>query len=121
MSRITNKHKQAKASDFDCTKNPASDIKKMANRLIRREPVESDFVRTHSQTDNKANRKKPGNCPVCKSSLDKNSKDTRYLRVCGNCKSRYDKGLKCSRCSTNRIWSGPKGAFCKGCGNEYET
>ena len=119
MSRITNKHKQAKSSDFDCIKNPTSFIKKISNRLIRRESIENNFVKAHSKTDSKANRKKSGNCPVCTSNLDKNSKGTRYLRECSNCKSRYDKDIKCGRCNTNRVWSGPKGAFCKGCGNEY--
>jgi len=118
MSRLTNKHKQAKSSDFDCVKHPTSFIKKTSNRLLRREPIESKLVKGHSKIDSKASRKKSGNCPVCSSSLDKNSKGTRYRRECVSCKSRYDKELKCGRCATNRVWSGPKGMFCKGCGNE---
>ena len=120
MSRLNNKHKQAKSSDFDCIKNPSSFIKKTSNRLLRREAIEDELVKGYSKTDNKGVRKKSGSCPVCTSKLDKNSKGTRYRRECDNCKSRYDKDLKCSRCATNHVWSGPVGAFCKGCGNEYE-
>jgi hypothetical protein len=120
MSRLTNKHKQAKSSDFDCVKHPSSFIKKASNRMLRRESINDELVKSYSKIDGRGNRKKSGFCPICMNSLEKNSKGTRYRRECSECKGRYDKELRCGRCATNRVWSGPNGAYCKGCGNKHE-
>lgn len=66
--------------------------------------------------DSKARRKKPGLCPVCLKRLAKNARGTRYERRCKNCRASFQKALKCLDCGTHRVWQGPEGTACKGCG-----
>ena len=66
--------------------------------------------------DDKARRKKPGLCPVCLARLAKNARGTRYERRCLNCRATFQKTHKCLDCGTSRVWQGPEGTACKGCG-----
>lgn len=66
--------------------------------------------------DDKARRKKPELCPVCLAKLAKNARGTRYERRCLNCRASFQKLLKCLDCGTSRVWQGPEGTACKGCG-----
>ena len=72
-----------------------------------------------SKNDSRADRKDPRHCPVCISKLKRIDKGTRYERQCSNCHATFAKELKCSYCGTNRVWRGPKGIYCHGCGKEY--
>lgn len=66
--------------------------------------------------DDKARRKKPGHCPVCLAKLVKNARGSRYERRCLGCRASFQKLLKCLDCGTSRVWQGPEGIACKGCG-----
>ncbi|MDJ0946842.1 MAG: hypothetical protein QNJ30_25620 [Kiloniellales bacterium] len=68
--------------------------------------------------DDKARRKKPGLCPVCLAKLEKNARGTRFERRCLNCRATFQKMLKCLDCGTSRVWQGPEGTVCKGCGRK---
>lgn len=68
--------------------------------------------------DDKARRKKPGLCPVCLGKLVKNARGTRYERRCLKCRATLQKTLKCLDCGTKRVWQGPEGRACKGCGRK---
>ncbi len=72
-----------------------------------------------SKNDSRADRKNHRHCPVCKAKLKKIAKGTRYGRQCSNCHATLAKEFKCYHCGTNRVWRGPEGLFCHGCGKEY--
>ena len=51
-----------------------------------------------------------------RSLLAKNARGTRYERRCLKCRANFQKLLKCLDCGTARVWQGPEGTACKGCG-----
>lgn len=72
-----------------------------------------------SKKDSRAVRKNHRHCPVCKAKLKKIGKGTRYERQCSSCNATLAQELHCSHCGTYRVWRGPKGIYCHGCGKEY--
>lgn len=118
--RITNRHKQAKASDSG---EPTSAFfKKKATRALRRDPLKTELDsqiernRSVGSIDHRASRKRSGRCPVCTAALAKNAKGTRYEYRCGECHAVFQRELRCLSCGTNRVWAGSLGRWCKGCG-----
>ena len=63
-------------------------------------------------------RKIKDRCPACLQRLPRISSGTRKMRHCDSCGSTYRPDRSCPSCSTNRVWSGPLGDFCHGCGRE---
>jgi len=121
-SRVNNKAKQVKASDQTVRKQGLF-LKRRANRLLRRDgmPTDEGESKHHpisSKTDRFSLRKRSGRCPVCIERLKKNSRGTRYERCCRNCNAVLQADSRCNRCGTHRIWRGPQGVRCKGCGQE---
>lgn len=57
-------------------------------------------------------------CPACTARLLRTAAGTRKKRQCQVCGSTHRPNRECTSCSTNRVWSGPLGDFCKGCGAE---
>ena len=64
-------------------------------------------------------RKNTRKCPVCTKNLHKIGKGTRYENRCSNCNAVLAKELICTYCNTNRVWRGPEGIYCHGCGKQY--
>ena len=83
------------------------------------EILKEEIPNYKSKYDKHWSRKRSGNCPVCLSRLKKNYKKTRYERKCNKCGAVLQKNIKCPFCSTNRVWMGREGNYCKGCGNKY--
>ena len=48
----------------------------------------------------------------------KTARGARYERRCLSCCATFQKTLKCLDCGTNRVWQGPEGTACKGCGRK---
>ena len=89
-------------------------------RNISQAQIESEEIPKHiSKTDKLTPRKDPRRCPVCTAKLNKIRKGTRYQNKCNFCKAVLAKELKCRHCNTNRVWRGPKGVYCHGCGHNY--
>lgn len=88
----------------------------MNNREL--ENFEENEVPKHkSKTDKLALHKDPKRCPVCAAKLEKIGKGTRRKNQCMTCKAVLAKEIMCQRCGTNRVWRGPKGMRCHGCGH----
>jgi hypothetical protein len=115
---ITNRDKQAKASDFDCLKHPGRFLKTKASRMLRRDHVEaeSDARPWPSRIDSRRQIKRSGVCPLCLERLKKNARGTRYERCCQACRAQWQPDLKCLHCSGEAIWSGAGRSICKRCG-----
>ena len=73
----------------------------------------------HKSKSASRSEKKHNHCPVCKNKLKRIAKGTRHENQCSNCHATLAKELTCKHCSTNRVWRGPKGMFCQGCGKKY--
>ena len=116
MSRlITNRDKQKGASDQTVRKQ-GKFLKHLANRRIRRAPLEVARVRPSPGRDPLSIRKRSGRCRVCLAMLRKNAKRTRYECSCGECGASLQPKPRCRSCGTARVWVGPLGSRCKGCG-----
>ena len=72
-----------------------------------------------AKNDKLATRKSVRRCPVFISKRRKIGKGTRYQNKCVYCKAVLAKELKCRHCHTSRVWRGPEGSFCNGCGREH--
>jgi len=123
---ITTKTKKAYSLD-SWAKHPRKFVKQDANRRIRRlgaikstDLVEEEIPKYSSSTNKFVLRKRNGICPVCLGHLRKNSKGTRYQRICENCNAVYNFDIRCPSCNTYRVWSGKLGRWCKGCGHEVK-
>ncbi len=119
MVDVNNKNKQEKASDFDRIKHPGKFLKSLSNRKIRREPVEDGPVRHDSKLDRLSPYKRPGHCPVCQEKLKVDGRSVSTKTACQHCKSYLRSRLRCRSCGTKRVWAGPNGARCRGCGNIF--
>lgn len=115
VNLITNRHKGQEHGE-----RPTILTKKRSSRRLRRNSLNDaiDEKNTLPHRPKKhAVRKKSGVCPICLARLVKNSKKTRYEHRCEACKSQLKPEMQCTSCGTNRVWSGPSGQRCKGCGN----
>ncbi len=82
---------------------------------------EDEQVPRHkSQTDALAEHKDPKRCPVCSEPLEKTGDGARYERRCRQCRAVLATELVCQQCHTRRIWRGPRGVVCHGCGHPHE-
>ena len=116
MSRlITNRDKQRRASD-QTVKKPGQFIKRRASRGLRRGQLETEEMRPSPGRDPLSLRKRSGRCPVCLAKLNKNAKRTRYEHSCRKCGASLQPTPNCRSCGTARVWVGPGGSRCKGCG-----
>jgi hypothetical protein len=121
---ITNKDKQAKVSDHG--EPPNSFQKDLTHRKLRREgrrqAQRSDEERrsTPGSIDRRALRKRSGYCPACLQKLEKNAKGRRYLQACKHCHAVFQRTERCPHCATHRVWMGPEGRWCKGCGKRSD-
>ena len=73
-----------------------------------------------SSRDELASRKAPGACPVCLGRLETSGRRARYKRTCMHCRATLQAELLCRFCQTNRVWRGPDGINCKGCGRAQQ-
>jgi hypothetical protein len=82
--------------------------------------VETLTRRPHSRRDPRTRdlRKINERCPACLTRLPRTARGTRKARRCPACGSTYRPRRTCQACSTTRVWSGPLGDFCKGCGTD---
>ena len=64
----------------------------------------------------RAQRRDPKLCPLCAKRLSRVAKGTRRKNQCYECKAVLAKELNCIQCNTNRVWRGPLGIVCHGCG-----
>lgn len=88
---------------------------------IRAEEWEEEQIPRHkSQTDAFAEHKDPRRCPVCSEPLKRIEGPARYESRCRHCRAVLATEFVCQHCHTRRIWSGPKGVVCHGCGRSYE-
>ena len=65
-------------------------------------------------------KKTHNHCPVCKTKLKRIAKGTRHENQCSNCNATLAKELKCKQCNSHRVWRGPQGIFCQGCGSKVD-
>ena len=102
-----------------CTWVSATIPGKNMSKLMSSE-IESEEITKHpSKKDKLAPRKDPKRCPVCTKKLNKTGKKTRHKHECDYCHAVLAKELTCIYCNTNRVWRGPMGSFCHGCGHRY--
>jgi hypothetical protein len=101
---ITNKHKSSKKHDN----------KTDAIRRIRRSPIESTLG-----TGSMRKRHDQSVCPICFAPIKKTASGGRRKHWCTECGATLNKVLMCDSCSTARVWQGPRGAACVGCGSKY--
>lgn len=115
---ITNKHKKQEHGE-----RPTAYTKRLSARHIRRSAdvvMDDDAGLLPHRPSKHAKRKRSGRCPVCTTKLAKNGRGTRYIRKCSQCRSQFLPDIRCDRCATFRVWGGPRGYRCKGCGNPVQ-
>ena len=115
---ITNKHKKQEHGE-----RPTTYTKRLSARHIRRSAnvtIDDDAGPLPHRPSKHAKRKRSGRCPVCTAKLAKNERGTRYIRKCSQCRSQFLPDIRCDRCATFRVWGGPRGYRCKGCGNPVQ-
>jgi len=124
-NRINNKHKKHSTGEY--AKHPRRYTKHLGNKRLRKsdnpKSLEMQFNRDpryYSQNRKNAKRKRSGICPVCLLKLEKNSKGTRYIKVCRSCGAALSEEIKCYSCASYRVWVSKIVAFCKGCGQENQ-
>lgn len=101
---ITNKHKASKKHDS----------KDEAAGRIRRSPTEFTV-----KTASTRKRHDQSSCPICSAPVKKTASGGRRKHSCTECGASLNKALMCESCGTARVWQGPRGAACVGCGSKY--
>jgi hypothetical protein len=118
INKINNKIKKYHSGEW--CKHPRKYLKRTTGKKIRKDIFKPDKIeiRKNSYLDKRYKIKISGNCPFCLERLEKNSKKTRYLKLCRKCKATLDIVVKCKYCNTARIWVKDNLKICKGCGKK---